>query len=948
MTDSAQVEAGQTPWWHAPRPDDGPRVDALLACGILDTPPERDFDDLAALAADICDTPIALVSFVERERQWFKATVGFEVRETAAGDSFCIHAIAADDLLIVPDMLDDPRFIDNALVTQMGLRFYAGMPLRTADGHIIGTICVLDYRPRTLEPLQIRALERLARQVMRLIDLRRALRTQTEADARFRNMADHSPVMMWVTDADGRCTYLNRLWYDYTGQTEDQALGFGWLDATHPDDRAEAERTFMEANAARTPFRVEYRLRRADGQYRYAIDAAAPRFDADGAWLGFVGSVIDIDERREAEQALRDSEAYVRLLLDSTAEGFYAVDTEGRTTLCNPAFLSMLGFASEDAVIGHSLHDVIHHSHADGSPYPSSECPILRCARDGQPAQVPDELFFRIDGTAMPVEYRAHPIVRDGRIEGAVCTFVNVTARRAAEAALRESEANLRALNIDLERRVIDRARQRGRTWVVTPDLLCVIDAEGLFEAVNPAWELLLGWTERELVGRSAFDLIHPDDVADARRALVELGEDKPLAGYENRQRHRDGGYRWLSWTVVPEDGLYYCIARDVTRDKARQAELEQAQDALRQSQKLEAMGQLTGGVAHDFNNLLTPIIGGLDMLQRHGFGTARQQRLIAGAMQSAERAQTLVQRLLAFARRQPLKTAAIDLGELIDGMVDLITSTSGPQVRLVVDVAPDVPAATADANQVEMAILNLAVNARDAMPDGGTLTIAATSEAVGPGHRSGLPPADYVRLSVSDTGTGMDEATIARAIEPFFSTKGIGKGTGLGLSMVHGLAAQLGGALTIVSRRGLGTQIELWLPISAESIAAPSSVAGRGATATGNALVIDDEDFVRLSTADMLADLGYKVTEAASAEEGLALLSAGRPIDLVVTDHLMPGMTGVALARTVRTRWPHVPVLIVSGYAEVESLDPDLPRLAKPFRQSELFAAVSALTDGD
>ncbi|WP_076072883.1 PAS domain S-box protein [Sphingomonas montana] len=946
MTDGGQIDAGtKDGWWHAPRPDDAGRVAALAACGILDTPPERDFDDLAALAADICDTPIALVSFVENERQWFKATIGVDVRETAAGGSFCIHAIAADDFLMIPDTAADPRFVGNPLVTQVGLRFYAGMPLRTADGHVVGTICVLDRRPRTLDPVQVRALERLARQVMRLIDLRRTLRTQTEADVRFRNMADHAPVMMWVTDADGRCTYLNRRWYDHTGQTVEESLGFGWLDATHPDDRAIAERTFLDANGARVPFRVDYRLRRADGQYRWAIDAAAPRFDADGVWLGYVGSVIDIDERREAEQALRDSEAYVRLLLDSTAEGFYAVDTEGRTTLCNPAFLSMLGFDSESAVIGERLHDIIHHHHADGRPYPVADCPISRCAREGHAAQVLDEVFFRCDGTALPVEYRAHPIVRDGRVEGAVCTFADVTARRAAEAALRESEANLRALNTDLERRVIDRAQQRGRTWAVTPDLLSVVDAQGLFEAVNPAWTLLLGWKEADLVGRNAFDLVHPDDVDGSRAILATMKDDRPLAGYENRQRHRDGGYRWLSWTVVPEDGRYYCIARDVTRDKARQAELEQAQDALRQSQKLEAMGQLTGGVAHDFNNLLTPIIGGLDMLQRHGFGTPRQQRLIGGAMQSAERAQMLVQRLLAFARRQPLQTAAIDIGALVDGMVDLIASTSGPQVRVLVDVAGDIPTATADANQVEMAILNLAVNARDAMPDGGTLTIAAAAETVRSGHRSGLPPADYVRLSVSDTGTGMDDATIARAIEPFFSTKGIGKGTGLGLSMVHGLAAQLGGALTIASRRGLGTRIELWLPISGSALpTAATPQAMLHTTTTGTALVIDDEDYVRLSTADMLSDLGYDVTEAASAEEGLALLDTGRSIDLVVTDHLMPGMTGVALARTVRVRWPDLPVLIVSGYADVESLDSDLPRLAKPFRQADLASAVAAL----
>jgi signal transduction histidine kinase len=247
---------------------------------------------------------------------------------------------------------------------------------------------------------------------------------------------------------------------------------------------------------------------------------------------------------------------------------------------------------------------------------------------------------------------------------------------------------------------------------------------------------------------------------------------------------------------------------RDVTS-------LRDTQEALRQSQKMEAMGALTGGVAHDFNNLLTPIVGSLDLLQRKGLGSEREQRLIDGAMQSAERAKTLVQRLLAFARRQPLQTQAVDVRALIDGMGDLVASTSGPRVRVEIDLGEGLPAARADSNQVEMAVLNLAVNARDAMPEGGTLTISAKSVHIGQSEDSGLRPGRYVRLAVADTGLGMDEATLKRAVEPFFSTKGIGRGTGLGLSMVHGLASQLGGDLAITSKPGLGTCVELYLPAS-------------------------------------------------------------------------------------------------------------------------------------
>ena len=397
------------------------------------------------------------------------------------------------------------------------------------------------------------------------------------------------------------------------------------------------------------------------------------------------------------------------------------------------------------------------------------------------------------------------------------------------------------------------------------------------------------------------------------------------------------------------EEALHELNATLEARISEAIAEREAAQEALRQSQKMEAMGQLTGGVAHDFNNLLTPIVGALDMLERRGLGGEREQRLISGAMQSAERAKTLVQRLLAFARRQPLQPVPVDVAKLVTGMGDLVASTTGPQIKVVIDAPEDLPPATADPNQVEMALLNLAVNARDAMPDGGTLRISASAEDVGGSNRAKLKLGSYVRLSVADTGSGMDDVTLARAVEPFFSTKGVGKGTGLGLSMVHGLALQLGGALTIQSSAGLGTNVELWLP---RSVARPAAATRRSemieaGAARGTALVVDDEELVRASTADMLTDLGYAVVEADSGEEAVAMLGREEPFDLIVTDHLMPGISGTGLARRVRTNWPNVPVLLISGYGEHRELDPDLPRLTKPFRKDELASALAELSLG-
>ncbi|WP_256574685.1 ATP-binding protein [Pseudomonas sp. PA15(2017)] len=357
-------------------------------------------------------------------------------------------------------------------------------------------------------------------------------------------------------------------------------------------------------------------------------------------------------------------------------------------------------------------------------------------------------------------------------------------------------------------------------------------------------------------------------------------------------------------------------------------------------------MGQLTGGVAHDFNNLLTPIVGTLDMLQRRGVGGEREQRLISGAMQSAERAKTLVQRLLAFARRQPLQTEPVDLAKLVGDMGDLLASTTGPQIRVVVDAPEHLPAAIADQNQLEMALLNLSVNARDAMLEGGTIRISVSLEVVDESHRCKLPADHYLCLCVADTGTGMDAATLARAVEPFFSTKGVGKGTGLGLSMVHGLASQLNGALTIQSSPGLGTSVELWLPRSAAEPTAALRIveASEPRLSRGTALLVDDEELVRASTAYMLAELGYRVIEAASGEEAMQLVANREPFDLLVTDHLMPGINGTDLARVVRTSRPGIGILLVSGYAERDGLDPELPRLTKPFRKSELAASLAQL----
>ena len=427
----------------------------------------------------------------------------------------------------------------------------------------------------------------------------------------------------------------------------------------------------------------------------------------------------------------------------------------------------------------------------------------------------------------------------------------------------------------------------------------------------------------------------------------------QPVRGADGRIARWFGTSTDISAQQRAEAELRELAADLERRVEERTAERELALAQLHEAQKLETIGQLTGGVAHDFNNLLTPITGTLDLLQhRYGESDPRSARLIAAAQQSAERARTLVQRLLGFARRQALRTTAVDVVALVEGMRDLIASSVGSAIELRLQLEPALPRALADANQLELAILNLCVNARDAMPGGGTLTVAVAGVSLDAGHGPALPAGPYVRLSVVDSGVGMDAETLRRAIEPFFSTKKLGKGTGLGLSMVHGFARQLGGSLELSSAPGAGTRAELWLPATTGATAAPAAHPAlvEREQAPGpplTILLVDDEELVRAGTAEMLRDLGHVVTEASGATQAIAKLADGLQVDAVVTDYVMPGMSGAELVARLRREHPEVPVLVITGYSGLSEAVPDVPQLAKPFRQVDLAATLERLVRG-
>ena len=546
------------------------------------------------------------------------------------------------------------------------------------------------------------------------------------------------------------------------------------------------------------------------------------------------------------------------------------------------------------------------------------------------------------------VDARARVLLdRFDRPQTLVGVTSDITERKAAEA---EREKLLAAVAAERERTQQALRGERALSGLLltsVPAGIVAYDNELRVTIWNPVMERIFGLPAPAVLGRPLARVIGADQAEAIEHRLIDAlaGISGPIEEIELTTlasgnvvlESQHAPLRGGDGEIVGGAAFF----REMT-------ERRRAEEQLRQAQKMETIGQLTGGVAHDFNNLLAAIQGNLELLRKRLPDDPQIRRFIDGALQGAQRGASLTARLLAFARRQDLRPEPTDLGLLLEGMRGLMERSIGPLIAVDLDIAPDLPPAKIDPNQLELAILNLAVNARDAMPEGGRLRLALVQS---PGANSGLElKGNFLRLSVSDTGTGMDAATLRSAIDPFFSTKELGKGTGLGLSMVHGLAVQLGGALQLRSQLGEGTTAELWLPVSAtpikevlemepvETIAPPASVI----------LVVDDDALINMNTVDMVQDLGHTALEAYSGKEALEILNSGQRIDVLITDYAMPGMTGVELANRARELHPDLPILLATGYADLPSgTTTDLPRLAKPYQQVDLENQIARLLAG-
>jgi PAS domain S-box-containing protein len=682
-----------------------------------------------------------------------------------------------------PDGPEEERFLD-----------FVYQPIRDADGSVSGIFV----------------------QGSDVTDAKLAADALRESEAQFRTFAQVAPNHVWTSRPDGYLDWFNDRVYEYSGAAPGTLDGAAWAAIVHPDDLPGATPRWAQSLATGETYETEFRVRRADGAYRWHLVRALPIRAPGGEITRWVGSNTDIEDQKTTAQAL------------------------------------------------------------------------------------------------------AH-------------------------------------LNATLEEQVAARTRERDRVWQTSQDLLVVAGFDGLYRSVNPAWTQALGYDPAELLGLRFDALVHPDDlaaVADGFQRIVAEG--RVLRDFDMRLRAKDGSWRWYSWHCLPEDGEIYAAGRDITERK-------QLEEQLRQSQKMEAVGQLTGGLAHDFNNLLTGIIGGLEMVQtRVAQGRLNDlERYVTAAQGASKRAAALTHRLLAFSRQQTLDPKPTDINRLIGGMEELIARTVGPDITLEVVTAGGLWATLIDQNQLENALLNLCINARDAMPDGGRLTIETGNRWLdrrGARERD-LTPGQYVSLCVSDSGTGMTPAVIARAFDPFFTTKPIGQGTGLGLSMIYGFVRQSGGQVRIYSEIGKGSMVCLYLPrflgASAPEEAAAVTAAKPRAAEGETVLVVDDEPTVRMLMTEVLEELGYKAIEAPDGAAGVKVLQSDARIDLLVTDVGLPGgMNGRQVADAGRALRPDLKVLFITGYAEnaVVShghLAPGMQVLTKPFGLDELAGRIKVIIEG-
>jgi PAS domain S-box-containing protein len=935
-------------------PDEEVRLAVLRAYEILDTPPEEAFDELTALAAHICEAPVSLITLVDEDRQWIKSGVGDGApRETSRHVSFCAHAINQTDTFIVADTLEDERFRDNPYVTsEPHIRFYAGAPLISPEGQAIGTLCVFGHEPRKLKSDHQLALRVLSRHVMALLELRQRRRDELRsseleasveslrrdvaerrrAEAEVLRERDHSdqiinslPGVFYLFDHTGRMLRWNRNFERVTGYYPDE------IGDLHPRDFFEGADQDRVAQRIEEAFEVgqahvEADLVSKDGE-SIPHFLTGRRIDYDGRPC-LVGMGVDITSRKRAE-AERDR------LFELSPDMFCIAGLDGYFKQLNPAW---------EETLGYSRHELL------ARPYLEFLHPDDRLTaedghermKQGLPPKVVDGRFRCKDGSWKWLSWRSMPVPEEGLI---YAVARDVTREREVVDALRTSEERYRNL--------VESA----------PDGIFTVSSEGILTSMNPAFQALTGRTQEEWVGRRLDSLVHPEDRGRTATLVQAALEGRSPPAFQLLLVSGDGSSVPMELTVTPQQEEERVVgALGIARDLRERLRLE---EQLRRIQKLDSVGRLAAGIAHDFNNLLTvqqATVSLLLMDEELPEGVAEGLGEVAGA---AERAAALTRQLLMFSRKQPIRLRPLELNDIVGGLARILRRTLGADVELELDLDGRLPTVEADPGMIEQVLMNLSVNARDAMPRGGRLTIKSSRSVLDQLVADGNPearPGLFACLIVRDTGTGIPPDILDHIFEPFSTTKEVGRGTGLGLATVHGIVQQHRGWIEVDSQVGSGTEFRIFLPATqAPRTQENPEGAGEGDSGSGrNAgsetiLVVEDEPAVGRLVRTALRRHGYRVILAANGVEALEVWrEAGEEVDLLLTDMVMPeGIGGRELAGRLRAQRPTLKVLFTSGYSP-DMLGTDrgaeepLPFLQKPYQVATLLKAVRTRLDVD
>jgi len=843
---------------------------------------------------------------------WKPGVIGHIQVEADEGSSEG-HALRTNQPVISTDLAHETRFTTPGFLHDNGVQALVNVVIIGGKEQLHYGVLEVDSRsPREFDKNDISFLQTYANLLAAAVDRLRVLNETRRAAA--------------FVQASSQVLYsLNP---DWSEMRELKGGGFlpdtsdtnrNWLvDYIPEDDRFRVTTEVKRAIADQAPFQLEHKVHLANGEIGWTSSKAVPLLDADGAVMEWFGAAADITERvranLEADQIRTRLETALRVARLGTYEWHLATGTVELDVRAREIF----GLPATGTIGQEDVFDRIAPEQVDR-------------VRIEAMAIVDAAMVTEADGPSHTVDIDYDIVLRSG-IRRSISSSGTITFDEKGErhmlgsfddvTDLKRAEALLREENVVLGQRVEDRTQERDRIWQLSQDMLGVADTDGVWLSVNPAWTTILGWEEQEIVGQTTRSLQHPDDLDVTQDGREKLKAGVALYGFENRLRTRDGGYRIIHWTAIPYQNRTYGVGRDVTAEREQAEALAKAEEALRQSQKLEAIGQLTGGVAHDFNNLLTVIRSSIDLLKRPNLVEERRVRYIAAISDTVERAAKLTGQLLAFARRQALLPETFAACDSVRMLQDMLGTLTGSRIEVVTELPEERCFVHADPSQFDTALVNMAVNARDAMDGEGRLTIQVTSvDEVPSVRRHPAVAGAFVAVSLTDTGSGIPSDQLERIFEPFFTTKEQGKGTGLGLSQVFGFAKQSGGEVTVESRMGRGTTFTIFLPrvaAAAESVKeeeAPPLMDGHGT----RVLVVEDNRDVGTFTLQSLNELGYDCVLAASAEDALVELAKSVDhFDVVFSDVVMPGVGGIELGQRIRRDHQDLPVVLTSGYSHV------------------------------